>query len=57
MSQTDSTSADSSSALEMEEEELELRRTVNGPEHPYTLMAMYNLALSYSVAGRLDEAL
>jgi thioredoxin-like negative regulator of GroEL len=33
------------------------RRKVNGPEHPETLSAMHNLALSYAQAGRRDEAL
>ena len=36
---------------------LALRRKVLGPEHPDTLRAMNNLAISYSDAGRRDEAL
>jgi tetratricopeptide (TPR) repeat protein len=43
-------------ALKLREELLPLRRKVNGPEHPDTLKAMHNLAISYDHAGRLDEA-
>ena len=31
-------------------------RKTNGPEHPDTLGAMNNLAISYDAAGRKDEA-
>ena len=36
---------------------LPLCRKVSGPEHPDTLSAMNNLAISYAEAGRRDEAL
>ncbi len=41
----------------MREEVLTLSRKVLGPERPNTLLAMNNLAASYSDAGRKDEAL
>lgn len=41
----------------MREELLTLSRKVNGADHPDTLMAMYNLAISYSDNGRQEEAL
>jgi tetratricopeptide (TPR) repeat protein len=44
-------------ALKLFEEVLALRREVNGPEHPDTLLAMGNLSTSYAEAGRRDEAL
>ena len=44
-------------ALKLREEVLALCRKVNGPEHPDTLGAMHNLAVSYDDAGRRDEAL
>ena len=44
-------------ALKLREEVLPLRRKVLGPEHPDTLSAMNNLALSYFDAGRRAEAL
>ncbi|HXJ58398.1 MAG TPA: tetratricopeptide repeat protein, partial [Verrucomicrobiae bacterium] len=43
-------------ALKLREEVLTLRRKVSGPEHPETLSAMQNLAISYD-ANRWDEAL
>jgi tetratricopeptide (TPR) repeat protein len=44
-------------ALKLREEALPLSRKVNGPEHPYTLGAMTNLAISLGAAGRLVEAI
>ena len=44
-------------ALKLREQVLALCRKVLGPEHPDTLRAMNNLAISYDVAGRRDEAL
>ena len=41
----------------MREVVVALSRKVLGPMHPGTLGAMNNLALSYSDAGRRDEAL
>jgi Flp pilus assembly protein TadD len=41
----------------MEEEVLRLRREKLGADHPDTLRAMQNLAISYSDTGRLEEAL
>ena len=41
----------------MEEEVLQLRREKLGADHPDTLNAMHNLAISYSDAGRLEEGL
>ena len=41
----------------MGEEVLRLRREKLGADHPDTLTAMHNLAISYRQAGRLEEAL
>ena len=43
--------------LGSKEEKLRLSREQLGPEHPDTLGAMHNLAISYRHAGRLEEAL
>lgn len=43
-------------AIKLNEQVLALRRKVNGPQHPDTLMAMEKLALVYFSAERKDEA-
>ncbi len=35
---------------------LALRRAKLGEDHPHTLVSLFNLALSYEQAGRLDDA-
>ena len=44
-------------ALKLLEETLKLRRRVLGPEHPFTLEVMRNLASACDDAGRKEEAL
>jgi tetratricopeptide (TPR) repeat protein len=39
------------------EQALEIRHRVLGPDHPDTVTALHNLALTHASAGRLDEAL
>ena len=43
--------------LKMGEDLLTFSRKANGQEHPDTLKAMHNLALSYGNVGRPEEAL
>ncbi|OXV11218.1 hypothetical protein Egran_01023 [Elaphomyces granulatus] len=42
-------------AMDLREKTLEATQRTLGSEHPDTLGAMYNLALSYSSPGRLQE--
>ena len=44
-------------AIPLQEQVRDYRLATFGPEHPNTLRAMHNLAVSYDAAGRLDEAL
>lgn len=44
-------------ALELDQETLEIRERVLGPEHPDTLGSRSNLAITYRALGRNDEAL
>jgi tetratricopeptide (TPR) repeat protein len=43
-------------SLTLRQQLLALRRKVNGPEHPNTLLAMEDLGDYYAQAGRLDDA-
>ena len=44
-------------AMRLQEPVRDYHLKTNGPEHPDTLRAMNKLAISYSDAGRRDEAL
>ena len=44
-------------AIPLQQKVLDYHRTTSDPEHPDTIGAMNNLALSYDAAGRWDEAL
>ncbi|WP_437040184.1 tetratricopeptide repeat protein [Streptomyces sp. enrichment culture] len=44
-------------AIEYDETTLQLSSSIHGPDHPDTLMARHNLAVSYHDAGRVQDAL
>jgi hypothetical protein len=44
-------------ALKLREETLALRKARLGPDHPSTLLSMYNLSVTYHALGRYTEAL
>lgn len=44
-------------ALEMDEKVISLQTRIFGPEHPHTLLAMNNLAISYKNVGKYQAAL